>query len=1059
MLPAETVDIVEYESSLTLPEGDILPINTGEGQWGSLVREVIGEAEAMLSEEVKDGEGTDLAINVWLRNYMLDEDRALPVDLNFTLMNDHDKVLQSNIVVESARIKGLDTFSIFEPIGSAGNYTLTNRIAWDFLSFEVTILADMRSSSLPDSLILSSEPLRNVEQLTIKMDISNVDIDMAVLLAADLQTLEATEVGSIMFMNKLIPCLMKTMAAVDIPSLFVSVEDLGMVTVDGFTSPGFQRLFRSMIQAAFTMYKPSIVKAIPGAFAGPVRKSVVSDFVDPLIKAECQCGSHDSLNEYVDFRDLFLLPSESKALGGSGSQQYGEVTPFVRDLFVSQLESYDDGDDLLGVNRVLIRPITKQQSGEAGTLAISDLASLAFALGDDSQAVSLSLREMRVSNLDTISLPLEIAEPTSTADGLNNMLNAGFPERPVSMVLALGVNTTGDFFPSAGGYDELEVEMTIGSAELLAELSALISAKSLMSLSLGDVFNIDCVLSLFGGMEGASIPLSVGRFATVFESIVLDVTCVDCSGSGAAAIPDVVDILLQPGVSNIIANKFGGLASSIVESEAITEAFSGAISSSYRFCPSHDLFDSEAIRSSTPLKFPLLEAGDIDFLLYSGVVVGWGSFVVLSEGLASSEERESNPLASQEDFVPQGNNYIDWMNLADSFSLGTLLDEAFDRANDILTARSDTGDIGINTFLRDLLGDGATLDTTFDDFKFAIDDFEFSVDRIRATGLDTFTNFSGIQPIGPQTLQMTMELRGVDVQLDLSASYQSSPLSQNMTLSMGVDKVSLDVALFAAFDLDKIGDLTIGSLLDLDNILPCLLSSAEDFQIPHLKLSLDAFSPPTITGLGSETMASASNFLMVTTEQYSESILAALPRFVEGPVRQMAENLLEAGTSERYCTQREAFSASSLVDFRDLLLTKDDSAQLGGTGDGKYGDVMSMLLEWVNKNVIATDVDTGLSKFNEILVDPVTRTQSGEEGTWSMKSSFINEDLYFVMLDANIRLRIYNTVVRNLNTLGKPLGIFDAADFNMLKNIATIGIGKPLKLGTRLLFGIRGDGK
>jgi len=45
-------------------------------------------------------------------------------------------------------------------------------------------------------------------------------------------------------------------------------------------------------------------------------------------------------------------------------------------------------------------------------------------------------------------------------------------------------------------------------------------------------------------------------------------------------------------------------------------------------------------------------------------------------------------------------------------------------------------------------------------------------------------------------------------------------------LTYGVQNASINIALFAALDVDKIGNLSPGSIMNTKNIFPCLMSTA-----------------------------------------------------------------------------------------------------------------------------------------------------------------------------------------------------------------------------------------
>lgn len=1059
--PLFPTDPLEPERNLEFPEGggkdDILSLRgNGGGPIGSIVRDMIEEADIFLGDMVEDEDGnSDLAINNWLRNNLLADDGSFSLDLNTVIYEGHDRLAKTEIELQAIRVYGLDTFTAFEPITTLGEYTLENRVAWEYLSVEVQIQANLTTSSLPDSLFVSTTPLTTLETLHLAVNVTDLDIGLALLIAANRMSIESTPVGGLLLAETLLPCVVAAMEDVGLSALNVSVGDLSEPEVDGFASPGFDRIMSTLIKAVFAMYKPSLLRSIPSAMDSTVRKLINEDYLEPLLNETCQEPTTTKSGS-VDWRDLLLPPSEAEQLGGSGDSPMGNLAHWLKGVLMDRLVKVEEGNVLPEVNPIAVRPLTRAQSGVDGTLELEDdLIDVSTGLGDTK--LEFTVTGVTVENLDTVRLPLEILEPTQQASVMRNELSMGLEDRPISLEVTLAVGLEGGFVPNGKSYNEIAIRTTVDSVELAAEISAWVSASAFMSLPLGDAMRPDCLMALLQS-PNSEAPLSFSRFSTVLSALTLDVRCVECPGPGGVAVPELVKELLQPGVTELLAGRFAEVLASVAESESMEMLAENFINDAPRFCQSSADYSANATRSNllSGVGFPQLTPVGVDTLFYSGIVAVWSGLVVLSEAQIDSLTEETNPLSAQDSFVPPNARLVDWTDLGNSTGLGSLADDAFDYINDYLTREVDNGDLGINSLLRDWLVDGSTLDLPVENFGFDLSGFVLAVDRIRASGLDSFRGFGGLRALGAQTLGIDMELAALEVEMDISARYSgSSSPPQSMTLRFGVENVTLSVALFAAIDVDKVGDLTIGSLLSSRHILPCALSTAYSLQIPSLKMSFDAFSGPTIAGLMDETASSVAQFLSSTSEVYRESIMEAFPKLIEGPVRNILTELLDDNTSDRSCSQLTAQDPSSYIDFRDLLLSRSESLQLGGAGDARHGDVVPLLWGLVKDEMLSIS-SNGLARVNELLIAPLTKAQSGVTGTLRIVDNLVSEQLSFATIKARLGLRVSDVHVENLDTVGSPLSLLKPLDNegHVLNNVATIGVGKPVRFGARLFFSV-----
>jgi hypothetical protein len=428
--------------------------------------------------------------------------------------------------------------------------------------------------------------------------------------------------------------------------------------------------------------------------------------------------------------------------------------------------------------------------------------------------------------------------------------------------------------------------------------------------------------------------------------------------------------------------------------------------------------------------------------------------------------------------VPEGTRLLDWTNLEGS--VGVLAEKAIEEARKYLSSTNSDGGLRINDLLGDLIGKAGILDFDFDEVSFEVEDFVVEVKTARVKGLDSFSRFEVLEPVAPQTLQNFVQLDSLAIEVDLHVGFISAnEAPREITLSFEVNDINAEIGIFAAFDLEKLGALELGSLLHVRNILPCILSTAYGVSIPQMNISVGSFLEPTVEGLMPDTGAAASTSIAAVVERFRSEIEEAIPLVFGRTVRQVANALLESYRSDLSCPDPEPTTSAEYVDFRqmflprdstdivrpfgDLLLSGPDSRARGGSGNSRYGNLIRTLIEVARKQFLQVDPMTGVSAVNSMLVSPLTEAQSTVAGSLFFTGDLFNQQARLSVggLDARIKLRAYDAFVNNMDTFGAPLSLLDSVvdEPSHLNNTASLGIGRPLQLGARFLFGLKDDGK
>ena len=423
----ERADPLHPERNFTAPSDvDVLNLINGGGLVGDLFREILEEADDLLNRLVDDPSNPtkqDLAINVLLRDSFLNPDGT------FTLSSDPsvifetaDKLIESKVSLSSIKAKGLDSLRVFKPLEELGNYTIANQLAWEALSIETEILFDIGVSTLPDSELISEVPLRTVETVTISFDLQNLDLAAAFFLAIDKAKMDDFKLGNLLRLDTIFSCFGDMVTDMEVSGLDVSIRDIGDPRFGGFSSPGFDRIVSSLVEAALVMYRPTFLRAIPAAFQG--------DFRDELNKViaedDSECAVPTPSAEFIDFRDLLLPKGQAREYGASGEGQYGDLLPVLWAFLKDQFSRVDERSGKPTINRWLIDPLT-EPNGDI--LYTGDIFSIDQRLDIIGFGIKVRLYDAFIQNLDSIGEPMSLLDPVpDRTHVLNNTVTFGIGE-------------------------------------------------------------------------------------------------------------------------------------------------------------------------------------------------------------------------------------------------------------------------------------------------------------------------------------------------------------------------------------------------------------------------------------------------------------------------------------------------------------------------------------------------------------------------------------------------------------------------------------------------------
>lgn len=454
-------------------------------------------------------------------------------------------------------------------------------------------------------------------------------------------------------------------------------------------------------------------------------------------------------------------------------------------------------------------------------------------------------------------------------------------------------------------------------------------------------------------------------------------------------------------------------------------------------------------------------------------------------------------------------------------TLGQWITDAIDAANNILGSTVDdpaspTGNgesLFINKFIRsNLLDDdrGLLLDITSLPFVqeggVVLDVHDnltqtlISIRNFRVFGLDTFTQFKPLVPIGNYTFQSELNWDYTTVQFDATLDIRPSTLPdsiiktpgteqllENVRVTFGVQDIRTVAAFFVGIDSAVLRTMELGSLMNTSQILSCAFSSLFGFEITGLDVRIGNVQEPQLTNFispGVNRLISES--LKVVLEMYEATLLRSLPSIFQTTVRDILnDDLIKPFLKDqkRECATL-AVEEESPIDFRSLFLLPNISESFGGSPDEPYGDLIRILSTAVidrflspsqqSRKLFNIDIpeilDSVLNRFignasgveglNELLIGPLTKAQSNTTGTLAVDGDLINTEVKIDVggFQADIAIRIWDARMEHLDTLALPTSLLDPVSGQpyLLDNTATIGSeDRPLRAATKLLIAVK----
>ncbi|KAL7428836.1 hypothetical protein ACHAXM_001427 [Skeletonema potamos] len=604
---ATETDPLYYEDNLKLDAGsDGLPLyldfqnmKNGTGIVSSVWKE--------LSKQFTSSNATEeIPFNNIMREYVLDESGMLEIEPSIfsssnSSFNIHDMLTETSMSIKSIKIKGLDSFmkmNVLEPIGKN---TLQNSIKLDYLDIVVEIESVMKASSKVDAVIVAENSPPIKELFTVDLRVTNIDVDFSIFLGINLETLGNLKLGSVLDMTSIFPCVLNAIDNISVTELSVKLADIVPPRLSGFLDSAVDYIISKGAVSLFHMYEAVLIRSMPNFFDTFVRNNlneVLTDFggVDA-------CPEPDSsLQGIVDFRSLLLPVQRSIELFGSGDSPYGNLVRSIYSVVEKLMAAYDEN----GLSKIngIISSMTASQSNVQGDLSFPGELfgkKMNVALNGLDAAIELSMKDLKVYNLDTLGAPVTLLQPIKGESSvLNNSASIGVSDA-LRTSFTLKINGEGDDIKVN---NELELGISLSSVDMMLEVLAEIKEEPFLQFPLKDITNTNCwlaavarpVLDNYGVRVGeAESGIVLRKVSVAVAEAGLDMKCVECTSPLLLEMQEV--FLSQKGIEDttLVANNIFEYLSNIIGGDWVQSIIDKAVYEANMKCPHSPTYDKNFV--------------------------------------------------------------------------------------------------------------------------------------------------------------------------------------------------------------------------------------------------------------------------------------------------------------------------------------------------------------------------------------------------------------------------------------------------------------------------------
>jgi hypothetical protein len=214
------------------------------------------------------------------------------------------------------------------------------------------------------------------------------------------------------------------------------------------------------------------------------------------------------------------------------------------------------------------------------------------------------------------------------------------------------------------------------------------------------------------------------------------------------------------------------------------------------------------------------------------------------------------------------------------------------------------------------------------------------------------------------------------------------------------------------------------------------------FEISKIDIQIGTIETPTSS-------SSTDSRLFQLIQTVFVTLPATVPTFFDAAIRPLINNMIPIGLDENEST------ITCPSDYTNEMNTYVEFPEFFAQG------LPAFAKSFLNAQLLTSDPITGLPMINSLLVQPMTYNQSGIAGTLLFEDALMDVGTRISIggLEADIKLRVSEMKVENIDTIKEPLMLLEPIDSqpHTLNNSAGVGLSladRPLSLSMRLFISI-----
>ena len=238
----------------------------------------------------------------------------------------------------------------------------------------------------------------------------------------------------------------------------------------------------------------------------------------------------------------------------------------------------------------------------------------------------------------------------------------------------------------------------------------------------------------------------------------------------------------------------------------------------------------------------------------------------------------------------------------------------------------------------------------------------------------------------------------------------------------------ISFATYVGFDIEKLGNIPLGSFLNFSRAIPCLLSTLHAANFTQLKIKVKDIKEPTVTGFVSKGLDSLlGSTVSGAFAMLKGTLIRALPNAFETTVRDMINTAL-----------RDQMAASTTCEMPEMPQTPARFV------DWQTHDMITDAKELIDGQLTDND-ENGRPKINALVIEPFLTEQSGQKGTFQLYGNFFQTNTTNSPSFGAVDVRVSNLRIMGLDSIYN-ISLLDAVGPHTLHSDLYLGMPHPMNV-------------